>query len=504
MNTFTDFIAGAGAPDRQGYSSADRLVARGGSAGGLLMGAITNLRPDLFAAIVAEVPFVDVVTTMLDPSLPAHRHRVGGVGRPAEPDAYARMKSYSPYDNVRAADYPALLVTTGLNDPRWQYWEPAKWVAKAAHLSTSGKLIVLRTEMGAGHGGPVGPLRRLARRSHRPRVRLRHSGRRERRRPHGAHGETADGLTLESEWTAPADALGDRSAVSSASAVRRDDAQHRDLRLFEALPAHGIACLRFNFRGVEDSEGAHNRRPRRAPRRRGRARLGGDGGDPRDRRPARAHRLVVRRRHRARHRRPPSPRVGSAIAPPLRFRPERLRRRSDTTRARSCSSSPSTTSSARPTRSQAETARLDLGADRDRCGREPLLRGPHRSRRHARRRLRDGWRRSRWGPLGAEDVGRQAGSVVREGRRLSIAMCHTARSDSNDARSPSSYACSSSSNAASSASEEASIAAEEMVVDCADAPGRTPLPNPPRLQLGSEVRPWAPPAHVPGPSPSTW
>jgi oligopeptidase B len=156
MNTFTDFIACAEHLVAQGYSRADRLVARGGSAGGLLMGAITNLRPDLFAGIVAEVPFVDVVTTMLDPSLPLTVTEWEEWGDPREADAYARMKSYSPYDNVHAAPYPAVLATTGLNDPRVAYWEPAKWVAKLRTLSTSGKLIVLRTEMGAGHGGPSG------------------------------------------------------------------------------------------------------------------------------------------------------------------------------------------------------------------------------------------------------------------------------------------------------------------------------------------------------------
>jgi oligopeptidase B len=155
-NTFTDFIACAEHLVREGYTTPDRLTARGGSAGGLLMGAIANLRPELFAAIVAEVPFVDVVTTMLDPSLPLTVTEWEEWGDPREPDAYARMKSYSPYDNVRDAPYPALLVTTGLNDPRVQYWEPAKWVAKLREHSTSGKPIVLRTELGAGHGGPSG------------------------------------------------------------------------------------------------------------------------------------------------------------------------------------------------------------------------------------------------------------------------------------------------------------------------------------------------------------
>ncbi len=155
-NTFTDFVACAEHLVAAGYTSPARLAARGGSAGGLLMGAVTNLRPDLFAAIVAEVPFVDVVTTMLDPTLPLTVTEWEEWGDPREPEAYARMKAYSPYDNVRAADYPALLVTTGLNDPRVQYWEPAKWVAKLRVLSTSEKPILLRTEMGAGHGGPSG------------------------------------------------------------------------------------------------------------------------------------------------------------------------------------------------------------------------------------------------------------------------------------------------------------------------------------------------------------
>jgi oligopeptidase B len=155
-NTFTDFIACAEHLVARHYTSPARLAARGGSAGGLLMGAITNMRPDLFAVIVAEVPFVDVVTTMLDESLPLTITEWEEWGDPREPDAYARMKSYSPYDNVRDAAYPAILVTTGLNDPRVQYWEPAKWVQKLRAHSTSGKPIVLRTEMGAGHGGPSG------------------------------------------------------------------------------------------------------------------------------------------------------------------------------------------------------------------------------------------------------------------------------------------------------------------------------------------------------------
>jgi oligopeptidase B len=155
-NTFTDFIACAETLVARGYTSPARLIARGGSAGGLLMGAVANLRPDLFAGIVAEVPFVDIVTTMLDPDLPLTITEWEEWGDPQDPDAYARMKAYSPYDNVEARPYPAMFVTTGLNDPRVQYWEPAKWVAKLRAHTTSENPIVLRTEMGAGHGGPSG------------------------------------------------------------------------------------------------------------------------------------------------------------------------------------------------------------------------------------------------------------------------------------------------------------------------------------------------------------
>jgi oligopeptidase B len=156
MNTFTDFIACAEALVAKGYAARDRLVARGGSAGGLLVGAVVNLRPDLFAAIVAEVPFVDVVTTMLDEQLPLTVTEWEEWGDPRDPAAYAWMKAYSPYDNVDARPYPTILVTAGLNDPRVQYWEPAKWVAKLRAASTSGRPVILRTELGAGHGGPSG------------------------------------------------------------------------------------------------------------------------------------------------------------------------------------------------------------------------------------------------------------------------------------------------------------------------------------------------------------
>jgi oligopeptidase B len=156
-NTFNDFIACAERLVAGGWTAPDRLVIRGGSAGGLLMGAVANMRPDLFSAIVAEVPFVDVVTTMSDETLPLTVTEWEEWGNPRDdPDAYAYMKSYSPYDNVQAVDYPSLYVTAGLNDPRVGYWEPAKWVAKLRATKTDRNPVLLRTEMGAGHQGPSG------------------------------------------------------------------------------------------------------------------------------------------------------------------------------------------------------------------------------------------------------------------------------------------------------------------------------------------------------------
>jgi oligopeptidase B len=154
-NTFTDFIACAEELIARGYTRPDRLGARGESAGGLLMGAIANMRPDLFAAIVAEVPAVDLLNTMLDPSIPLTTNEYEEWGDPRRPDAYQWIRAYSPYDNVRAVDYPSLLVTCGLHDPRVQYWEPAKWVAKLRTLNTSSRPPLLRTEI-AGHDGPSG------------------------------------------------------------------------------------------------------------------------------------------------------------------------------------------------------------------------------------------------------------------------------------------------------------------------------------------------------------
>jgi oligopeptidase B len=156
-NTFTDFIACAEHLISLGYTAPDRLVIRGGSAGGLLMGAVTNMRPDLWTAVVAEVPFVDCLTTMQDESLPLTVTEWEEWGNPAaDPEVYFYMKSYSPYDNVEAKDYPVMYVTAGLNDPRVGYWEPAKWVAKLRAERTDDRLMVLKTELDAGHGGPSG------------------------------------------------------------------------------------------------------------------------------------------------------------------------------------------------------------------------------------------------------------------------------------------------------------------------------------------------------------
>ena len=155
-NTFSDFIACAEEFIASGCTSADRLVAMGGSAGGLLMGAVINERPDLFKGVLALVPFVDVVTTMLDETIPLTVGEFEEWGNPKDPEYYSYMKSYSPYDNVEAKPYPAMLVTTGINDTRVAFWEPAKWVAKLRTVKTDANPLLLKTEMGAGHGGPSG------------------------------------------------------------------------------------------------------------------------------------------------------------------------------------------------------------------------------------------------------------------------------------------------------------------------------------------------------------
>jgi oligopeptidase B len=155
-NTFTDFIACATHLIERGYTSASKLAMRGRSAGGLLIGAVLNARPDLFACAVAQVPFVDVVTTMLDETVPLTVTEYEEWGNPNDVEFYEYMKSYSPYDNVGEAKYPATLVTAGLNDPRVSYWEPAKWVAKLRDAKKGDRPLLLQTQMGAGHSGPSG------------------------------------------------------------------------------------------------------------------------------------------------------------------------------------------------------------------------------------------------------------------------------------------------------------------------------------------------------------
>ncbi len=160
-NTFNDFIDVARYLTNEKYTSKEHLYAMGGSAGGLLMGAVMNEAPDLFKGIVAQVPFVDVVTTMLDDSIPLTTGEYDEWGNPNEKKYYDYMKSYSPYDNVKAQNYPNLLVTTGLHDSQVQYWEPAKWVAKLRELKTDHNTLLLHTDMESGHGGASGRFKSL-------------------------------------------------------------------------------------------------------------------------------------------------------------------------------------------------------------------------------------------------------------------------------------------------------------------------------------------------------
>lgn len=160
-NTFADFIACAEHLIRQGYTRPEKLAIYGGSAGGLLVGAVLNERPELFAAAIASVPFVDVVNTMLDPSIPLTVIEYDEWGNPNDKQYYEYIKSYAPYENVRAQRYPHLLVATGLNDSRVQYWEPAKWVARLRARKTDQNRLLLKTKMSAGHGGPSGRYEQL-------------------------------------------------------------------------------------------------------------------------------------------------------------------------------------------------------------------------------------------------------------------------------------------------------------------------------------------------------
>jgi oligopeptidase B len=156
MNTFTDFIAVTEYLTAQGYGDSGRVAMEGGSAGGLLMGAVANLRPDLYRAVLSHVPFVDVMNTMLDPTLPLTIGEYEEWGDPNQPDAFAYMLQYSPYDNLDRKAYPAMLVKTSLHDSQVMYWEPAKYVAKLRTLKTDDNLLLLETNMSAGHGGASG------------------------------------------------------------------------------------------------------------------------------------------------------------------------------------------------------------------------------------------------------------------------------------------------------------------------------------------------------------
>lgn len=155
-NTFTDFIDCGEALIKDKYTSRGHLYARGGSAGGLLMGAIVNMAPDLWNGVIAGVPFVDVVTTMSDPTIPLTTNEYDEWGNPADKEAYFYMKTYSPYDNVEKKNYPHMLVTTGLHDSQVQYFEPAKWVARLRTMKTDKNLLLFKTNMEAGHGGASG------------------------------------------------------------------------------------------------------------------------------------------------------------------------------------------------------------------------------------------------------------------------------------------------------------------------------------------------------------
>jgi oligopeptidase B len=160
-NTFTDFIDCGKYLVKEGYAAPDKLFAMGGSAGGLLMGAVVNMEPEMWRGVVAAVPFVDVITTMLDETIPLTTGEFDEWGNPKDKEYYDYIKSYSPYDNVEAKDYPNMLVTTGYHDSQVQYWEPAKWVAKLREMKTDNNTLLLKTNMDAGHGGASGRFSRF-------------------------------------------------------------------------------------------------------------------------------------------------------------------------------------------------------------------------------------------------------------------------------------------------------------------------------------------------------
>jgi len=155
-NSFTDFIACAEELIRQGFTSSEKLAISGSSAGGLLVGACMTMRPDLFRAVVCKVPFLDAVTSMSDPSIPLVTLEYDQWGDPADKEVFDYMLSYSPYDNIKAFRYPHILLTTGFNDPRVAYWEPAKFAARLRRLKLGDSLVLLQTDFNAGHGGATG------------------------------------------------------------------------------------------------------------------------------------------------------------------------------------------------------------------------------------------------------------------------------------------------------------------------------------------------------------
>ena len=159
-NTFYDFVDCANHLINEKYTSSKHIYAYGGSAGGLLMGAVINIEPTLFNGVIAAVPFVDVISTMSDPTIPLTTNEYDEWGNPDDKECYEYIKTYSPYDNVEAKEYTNLLVTTGLFDSQVQYWEPAKWVAKLREYKTDENLLLLHTNMDAGHGGASGRFKR--------------------------------------------------------------------------------------------------------------------------------------------------------------------------------------------------------------------------------------------------------------------------------------------------------------------------------------------------------
>ena len=160
-NTFNDFIDVAKFLIDKHYSSPAHLYAMGGSAGGLLMGAVLNMSPELWNGVIAAVPFVDVLTTMLDDTIPLTTGEYDEWGNPNQKDYYFYIKSYSPYDNVEKKNYPNILITTGYWDSQVQYWEPAKWIAKLREYKTDNNLLIMHCDMKAGHGGASGRFKRL-------------------------------------------------------------------------------------------------------------------------------------------------------------------------------------------------------------------------------------------------------------------------------------------------------------------------------------------------------